>query len=279
MRGRNGGQSSSPDQVMTIRLGQLARLGLLGVLLLAVSAGCASYTLSRDNLVLARVNGQAVTLQEVKEEFQRTHQGHLRFLGTETELSQFVNRVVEIRLLIEEAYRIGLDRDPPVLAAVQEYRRSLMVQAIYRDEVQARVSVSEEELKAFHSQLGERVSVRLIQVSTRAEAAQIKEALAAGASFAQLAKERSLGRKAESGGDLGFVTAGMLNPALEKVAFALPEGQTSEIVASPEGYGILQVKERRTSQLPDFTQVRPWMERELTARQEASRKEEHLGWL
>lgn len=266
MCGRNVGQTCGIPRLKREVAGRIARQGFLWVLLVALGVGCASYPRSDNRVMLARVNGQEITLKQVKERFQGSHRGLMSLLLNEPGLTRFINREIERRLLVEEAKRIGLDKDPELVEAVQEYKRTIISLTFYRDEVQSQISVSEEELKTFHSKLGEKVRVSLILVPTRAEAEQIREMLTAGTNFAQLAKERSLGRNAEKGGDLGVIGRGDLGPALENAAFSLPEGETSQVVATSKGYGILQVKKRLEVQLPDFSQVRPWMKKVLASR-------------
>ncbi len=47
------------------------------------------------------------------------------------------------------------------------------------------------------------------------------------------------------GGDLGYVAKGDMDAAFEKVAFALPPGQLSGVVATPYGFHIIKVTGRR----------------------------------
>lgn len=79
-----------------------------------------------------------------------------------------------------------------------------------------------------------------ILVKTEEEAKEIKQLLAQGADFKQLAKERSKGPTAEKGGDLGVVTKGDLLPELDKAISALNVGQVSEIIKTEIGYHIFK---------------------------------------
>ncbi len=96
--------------------------------------------------------------------------------------------------------------------------------------------------------------VRVSKVATAADSAATREDLvalraqiAAGTtSFEEVANAYSDDPSAERGGDLGFFGRGEMVPEFDRVAFATPIGQVSDVFASPFGYHILKVEERKT---------------------------------
>lgn len=75
---------------------------------------------------------------------------------------------------------------------------------------------------------------------------KIKKMLDEGADFAETARKYSQDPgSAQKGGDLGFVKRGDLVKEFEEVAFALEEGQISDIVQTQFGFHIIQLLERR----------------------------------
>lgn len=74
--------------------------------------------------------------------------------------------------------------------------------------------------------------------------------LKAGASFAELAKEFSEDGSAVNGGDLGFTSRGSGLPSeFEEAAFALEEGQLSDVVKTKLGYHIIKLEEKKDDQV------------------------------
>ena len=76
----------------------------------------------------------------------------------------------------------------------------------------------------------------------------LKEVRANPAKFAELAKARSQDPgSAANGGDLGFFGRGVMTKPFESVAFAMKQGQISEVVETEFGYHILQLNAIKAS--------------------------------
>jgi parvulin-like peptidyl-prolyl isomerase len=70
------------------------------------------------------------------------------------------------------------------------------------------------------------------------------EATAKGADFAAIARAKSEGSDASSGGDLGWVVKYQLDQKVEKILFGLQAGQVSEVITDTDGLHLYFVKER-----------------------------------
>jgi hypothetical protein len=90
----------------------------------------------------------------------------------------------------------------------------------------------------------------------REEAAAIRERLAKGADFAQLARIHSADATAARGGDMGYVHRGMLPEPVQAVVDSLEGERVSEPVAVLEGIAILRVPDRKPGSLRAFADVR-----------------------
>ncbi len=103
----------------------------------------------------------------------------------------------------------------------------------------------------------------------------LKERLENKTDFAQLARANSEDTSASKGGDLGWISPGDTVPEFERAMNALQPGQISEPVRSPFGWHLIQVVERRNS---DMSKER----RRLTARQalrERKSEEAYEEWV
>ena len=95
-------------------------------------------------------------------------------------------------------------------------------------------------------------SPRLSEAAARQRLADFKRRIeAAQVEFAQLAREFSEDASAREGGDLGWASPGMFVPEFEQVMDKLQPGQISAPLQSRFGLHLIQVLERRETQLSD----------------------------
>jgi peptidyl-prolyl cis-trans isomerase SurA len=72
----------------------------------------------------------------------------------------------------------------------------------------------------------------------------IKDRLEAGEAFEDLAREHSDDASAELGGDLGYVTRGIMVSEFEEAVFALEVGEVSGIVPTRFGFHLIKVEDK-----------------------------------
>ncbi|MCM5569157.1 SurA N-terminal domain-containing protein [Burkholderiaceae bacterium FT117] len=108
--------------------------------------------------------------------------------------------------------------------------------------------------------------------AARDKAQALRDKLAAGADFAELAKAESQDPgSAPSGGDLGFFSASMMVKPFADAAFALKEGEISEVVESEFGYHVIKLTGIRPGVERAFQTVRAEIEAEIRKQQSAGR--------
>lgn len=144
----------------------------------------------------------------------------------------------------------------------EDIKRQLMINSVL-EETRNQVSISDEELLEYYNENKEsflepeQVHARHILVETEEEAnnllLQLKEGLT---DFAELAKEKSIGPSAPSGGDLGFFARGQMVKEFEDAAFSLEPGKISEVVQSQFGYHIIKCEEKKEEYSPTFEEAK-----------------------
>ena len=80
-----------------------------------------------------------------------------------------------------------------------------------------------------------------ILVKTEEEAKNLYEEIKNGASFAELAAQKSLCPSGQNGGDLGFFGKGMMVKPFEDAAFSLEVGELSQPVQTQFGWHLIEL--------------------------------------
>ena len=135
-----------------------------------LASGCAAGPRELDETVLASVNGEPVTLQDIQEGFEGSHRGHTLLLAGSEAMREFLDKTVDRRLLIQEARRIGLDDDAGIREAVQDLVAQRARDELYADEVTRPVEASEEAIRAAYEKTAQGYRVRHILTYTREDA-------------------------------------------------------------------------------------------------------------
>ena len=74
--------------------------------------------------------------------------------------------------------------------------------------------------------------------------------------FGELARQHSEDASKDSGGDLGWLTKGTLDPKFEEIAFNIKPGVLSGVVETQFGYHLIYVNERRPAGTQPYEEVR-----------------------
>ena len=153
---------------------------------------------------------------------------------------------LEQRALVIEARQRGLVG--PTASAADEARAVARLlgdaappPAVSEDEIAAYFQAHAAELAVPDS-----VTLRQVLVATLNEARDVKRRLGRDPkAFETIARSQSKGPEAAAGGYMGAFARGELPEELEAVAFALPDGGTSDPIETPLGYHVLRVESRR----------------------------------
>ena len=141
--------------------------------------------------------------------------------------------------------------------SIEDLKTLLRNQILMRNTIIAagNIAMTDAEAKDFYDKNTERFftpeSAKLLQifVNTKAEADTAYEALSAGADFSKLSSLKSADENLKkNGGNLGYISRGMLQPDIEKEIFALKPGQYTKPVATGNGYSLLKMEESKPPQ-------------------------------
>ncbi len=109
------------------------------------------------------------------------------------------------------------------------------------------------------------------RAKAKAQLAAIKDELALGADFGELAKLHSQGPEAAEGGVMGWVARGDLVGDLDTALFALPDGGISDVLETEFGVLILKVEQKEAAGTAPYEEVRTEIEPILRGKYAAER--------
>lgn len=208
----------------------------------------------------------------------------LKLSVTSAEIDNALEEVKRQNKLDEAGFADALKSQGFTLEA---YRKNLKQQIlelkVINTAVRSRVTVSDEEVRAYYQQSGRQISggattAHLRQIlleapenapaqlveEKRKVAAKVLELARGGRSFTELAKAYSddAATKAD-GGDLGWVGPGMLVDPLDQVVAGMDPGDLRGPIRAGRGFYVLELVERKQADLRPFEEVKEQLRRQL----------------
>lgn len=243
---------------------------VIGVLILAIGV-LLSLALSKDKAI-AKINGDAISKDElydvmveqygaatveqlIADKIVASEAKKQKITISDEELNKEVDKLKESYGGEEVFEQMLASNNTTVDVLKEDLKNYLTISKL----IEPQIKITDEELKTYFDEnkdsLGEAEQVKAshILVEDEATAKEIKQKLADGADFAELAKEYSTdeGSK-ENGGELGFFPRGTMVTEFEDVAFSLPINEISEPVKSDYGYHIIKVEEKKEAKEANF---------------------------
>lgn len=246
-------------------------------LALVAAAGIAS---AAGPVSLAKVNDDAVTGADVLAEFVKLHGGHAKFLGGEVEARAFLDKVIDRKLLLQEAYRLGLDQQEDIRKSVDGLEETKALEYLLKTEIEDKAVPTDAEIRAaWERNTSVLYEMREITVPTREEADGVYVALLRGADFDGTARACSTSPSRIYGGKLPLIGWGALDPAVEDAALALMPGDTAPPVKSGSGWEIIRMEEIHPVERPEFDKAKAKIEGILKKRKLEARRRDFSDYL
>jgi parvulin-like peptidyl-prolyl isomerase len=217
--------------------------------------------------------GEIVYANLYQELLLRSRAEQLGIEVTEAEVDAAVARIREnFQIRTDQEFAAALAQSGMTEGQLREQLRGqIRMQEVRGREIAGRVQIDEDDLRRAYRKNAEQFrqpeQLQLREVVVLDEgglptaeerarvAAEIRQAVAAGTSLADAAKEHAAKGATSNVIDLGWVSPGDLDPALEAAIWKLPAGSVSEPVPARGGLHLVQVVERRESRIPPFSEV------------------------
>ena len=262
-----------------------------------------SFTSYADESIIARVNGSAITARDLETAVNRlipqtTYHGSV----PEEKRREFREKALDNLIVQELQYQDALARGiKPPKKRVKErmkqirsrfksrsaYKAALKEAGITHSELKKRVErevrietviertvkgpahMTDEELKEYYDanvtkfKQPESVRLRVISTKDRKKANDLLKRIKAGEDFGSIAAQYSEDDYRIRGGDIGYIHRGRIQPEIEKVAFALKPGRTSDLLKVKDTWFIIKAEEKQPERQLDFDKARDKMKKRL----------------
>lgn len=217
--------------------------------------------IAMENKVLAVVNGQEITEQDLQLTAMRFPRDRQGYLTSEEGKKQLLDQMISFELMYIDAKEKGLENDENYKMQLEMAKKEMLIQTAI-SKIMEEVVVTDSEVEDYYKanqnlfMNQETVSAKHILVDTAEKAAEIMEEIANGKSFEAAAAEYSSCPSGTAGGDLGAFSRGQMVPEFEEAAFAMEIGKVSEPVQTQFGYHLIKVEAKNVGSVKPFEEVK-----------------------
>jgi peptidyl-prolyl cis-trans isomerase C len=204
--------------------------------------------LGKDSTMVARVGDKVITGKQIDKFLENLPPQVSSRYGAARIRREIADGFVSMEMLAWEARKRGIDKREDVKLKMELIVDQSLARELEED-IRKGIKVSDADTKKYYDEHQDkygartRVFARQIMLTTEPEAKSAADKIKKGGNFEDLAKQLSKDQEtASKGGDIGLVTPGKLDPALEKAVFSLKEGETSPVVKTAKGFYILKAE-------------------------------------
>lgn len=240
----------------------MVKIILLVISLFIVSLGVASgqdLPVVKGKKVVAIVNGESITLEEFNREVATLHEGMTgeRKVGKEKS-SELLKRLINARLIIQEARRMGLDELRELQKQVDVFARVTL-----RDELIERhvknIKPDEKEVEKIYKESVKEWKIKSILFEKEENAKRMENGLKKGKDFDKMMKKFLEDKTGKGNEGADYLKHKELLPEVAEAASKMKIGATSPIVKIKPGFVIFRLEDVR---YPDDLKVKEQVRRE-----------------
>jgi parvulin-like peptidyl-prolyl isomerase len=244
---------------------RIARIILFSALFFSILAG--SGCMKKDPVVARVGDHETIRQSQLLNEFQKQQKDPDSKPPTLEGYRTVLNTLVDRKIRLAEAYRMGLDKDTSAVERFKAEKQRILLNALYQKEIVDRL-ITEKSIRDFYARSGKEVLVRTIffkttpqmtpaQVdSVQAVAEAMLKRIRKGELFSELARQYSQDETtAMNGGLIGALSYVRANDPIRNAVFSLKTGEISKPVKTALGINILKVEEIRPKDREPFEQA------------------------
>lgn len=196
--------------------------------------------------VLARINGEPLTLEEFERALSGLHAGMAdNTLRSLPHPSQLLERLINAKLVLQEARNIGLDELPEVRNALKAFEEDTLREMLYGYHVRNILEPDPKEVETRYREAVKEVKVISVLFDKEEDAKRLEADVKAGGKFEELA-QKSVSEKVAKGSVEGqYLKFSSLSPEVAKAVPLLKKGEVSPLIPIGKQFSLLKLEDIR----------------------------------
>jgi hypothetical protein len=195
---------------------------------------------------LAMVNGEPVTLEEFDRALAGIHGGMTdNATQSRPNPSQLLDRLINARLVLQEARNIGLDELPEVRSAEKAFSEDTLRGMLYGYHVRNITKPDKKEVEKRYREAVKEVKVTSILFEKEEDGKRLEAEVSAGGDFDKLAQRMITAGEAKGNLDGQYLKFDSLSPEVAKTVSSMKNGEVSPLMRVGNQFSLLKLVDIR----------------------------------
>lgn len=200
---------------------------------------------------IASVNGEPVTLDDLLREIGTLHAGVSEAKAPKPDASAVLDRLINARLILQEARRIGLDQLPEVERKIETRRVALVKRKLVEKQVAGITEADPAMVEKLYRDAVRAFEMNSLLFVKQEDATAFVAAIVSGGDFRTLSGQAVAAGKARGGEGTRTLTAADLRPEVAMLAATMKPGEMSAPVRAGDGWSIIKLEGIRYPENPE----------------------------
>ena len=205
---------------------------------------------------VAVVNGEPITRGEYEEEITSLHSGMSDGKKTgprkpgKLDYSGILKRLIDARLILQEARNIGINELPEVRELVESYSKKTLRTVLLKEHTKD-VKPDEALADRLYKKAAGEWKFGSVMFKNEDDARKMETEIKAGKNFDELAEKANAEGKAKGGGAEGYFKSNVILSKISDVLSTMEVGSVSPVISVPGGYALLKLDDVRYEESPE----------------------------
>ena len=207
--------------------------------------------LVKGKKIVASVNGEQITLDEFAQEMSAVKKEGApgAKIDRKAEL-EVLQRLINTRLIVQEARNIGLDKLPENKKMVEAYAREALREEL-AEKVMGDAKADEKEIDRIYKEAVQEWKISAVLCDKEDDAKRFEADLKTGKSFVELAQTFKAEGRAKQIEEGIYLKPKEMDPEFGQAASGMAVGSTSSIIRTKSGFAVLRLVDIRYGENPE----------------------------
>lgn len=204
-----------------------------------------------SSVPLASVNDELITLEDVKVSIGSMH-ADMKETKTKVrrDYTALLNRLINVKLILQEAKNIGLDELPEIEQTVKSYEQRALIE-FFQKQIAKDVKPDDKKVEKLYQEMVKELKIKSVLFVKEQDAREIESKTKEGSMFDDLITKALADGIATGEKDASYFKSKDMLPQVAQIAGNMTIGSVSPVIPVPSGFALFKLEDIRYPDSPE----------------------------